>query len=121
MVDAYLIFEVPFFSHSAKTKYLAGRASKYYCIDNGLTTTLALKTNKGYLFEAIVAQALRRKNQEIYYWTGKQEVDFIQKQTAYQVSLTRVEEEAFTELQKEFKHIKTTKIVTPKNIEETEF
>ena len=117
LVDAYLVFEVPFFSYSAKTKYRATRASKYYCIDNGLTTALALKTNKGHLFESIVAQSLRRKNEEIYHWIGKQEVDFIQKQTAYQVSLTTVEESAFTELQKEFKHIKNTKIITPKNID----
>lgn len=117
LVDAYLIFEVPFFSYSTKTKYLAGRASKYYCIDNGLTTSLSIKTNKGHLFEAIVAQALRRKGKELYHWIGKKEVDFIQNQKAYQVSLTSVEKEAFTEVKKEFKHIKAAKIVTPDNFE----
>lgn len=116
LVDAYLVFEVPFFSYSAKTKYRATRASKYYSIDNGLTTALALKTNKGHLFEAIVAQKLRRKSNELYHWQGKKEVDFVQKDTAYQVSLTTVEEEAFVELQKEFKHIKQTKIITPETI-----
>lgn len=113
MIDAYLIFEVPFFSYSAKTKYLAGRASKYYAIDNGLTTALSLKPNKGHLFESLVAQSLRRKDQEIFHWVGKKEVDFVQKQNAFQVSLTTVEEKAFEELKKEFKHIKTTTTITP--------
>ncbi len=120
LVDAYLVFEVPFFSYSAKTKYRATRASKYYCIDNGLTTALSLKTNKRHLFEAIVAQMLRRKSEELFHWQGKKEVDFIQKETAYQVSLTTTEEEAFIELQKEFKHIKNTISVTPKNFEKIE-
>ena len=117
MVDAYLIFEVPFYSYSAKTKYIAGRASKYYAIDNGLTTALSLRTNKGHTFEALVAQALRRREQELYYWTGKQEVDFIQKQDAYQVSLTTAEEGAFNELKQKFKHIKTTHSINPGNFE----
>ncbi len=117
LVDAYLVFEVPFFSYSTKTKYLAGRASKYYCIDNGLTTALSIKTNKGHLFEAAVAQSLRRKGRELYHWIGRKEVDFIHGQEAYQVSLTTAEEEAFAELKKEFKHIKTTKTITPDNFE----
>ena len=115
MIDAYLIFEVPFFSNSTKTKYLAGRASKYYCIDNGLTNALSAKPNKGHLFETIVAQMLRRKNPELYYWAGKKEVDFIQKQEAYQVSITTIDQEAFTELKKQFRHIKETHTITPKN------
>lgn len=117
LVDAYLIFEVPFFSYSTKTKYRATRASKYYCIDNGLTNALALKLNKEHLFEAIIAQILRKRSNELYHWQGKQEVDFIQKYTAYQVSLTTVEEKAFQELQKEFKHIKKIKTITPKNFD----
>jgi len=115
MIDAYLVFEVPFFSYSTKTKYMAGRASKYYCIDNGLTNALSAKVNKGHLFEAIVAQMLRRKDQELYYWSGKKEVDFIQKQKAYQVSITTIDEEAFTELKQQFKHIKETQTITPKD------
>lgn len=117
MVDAYLVFEVPFFSYSTKTKYLAGRASKYYCIDNGLAYALSAKMNKGHLFEALVAQALRRQNQELYHWSGKKEVDFIQNQTAYQVSMTTIDESAFSELKEQFKYIKQTIIITPKNFQ----
>ncbi|MFH1649390.1 MAG: ATP-binding protein [Candidatus Woesearchaeota archaeon] len=118
MVDAYLIFEVPFFSYSTKTKYVAGRSSKYYAIDNGLTTALSSKKNRGHLFEALVAQALRRKGPDLYHWIGKKEVDFIQKNIAYQVSFAKVEEDTFVELKKEFKHIETTKTITPGNFEE---
>lgn len=117
MVDAYLIFEVPFFSHSAKTKYIAGRASKYYAIDNGLTTALSAKVNKGHLFEAVVAQSLRSKKNELYHWIGKKEVDFIQENKAYQVSLTSVEESAFKELKQQVKHITETITITPKTFE----
>jgi len=116
MIDAYLIFEVPFFSYSAKTKYLAGRASKYYCIDNGLTSALSSKSNRGRLFETIVAQTLRRKKSELYYWSGKKEVDFIQEQKAYQASVTTVDTDAFLELKEKFKYINETITITPRDI-----
>ncbi len=115
MIDAYLIFEVPFFSHSAKAKYRAGRASKYYAIDNGLTTALSARMNKGHLFEAAVAHALRERGEEIYHWSGKKEVDFVQGDTAYQASLTSAEEDAFAELRQSFRYIKRTLTVTPKD------
>lgn len=115
MIDAYLIFEVPFFSHSAKTKYLAGRASKYYAIDNGLTTALSARTNRGHLFEAAVAQALRERGAELYHWSGRREADFIQGDTAYQASLTSAEGEAFAELRRGFRQIRRTVTVTPAN------
>ena len=121
MVDAYLIVEVPFFSYSTKTKYLAGRASKYYAIDNGLSTALAARTNRGHLFEALIAQALRRRKQDIYYWNGRKEVDFIQDQTAYQVSLMTVDKEAFSELKKAVKHISGSIVITPQTFEQELF
>jgi len=57
------------------------------------------------------------KMQELYYWAGKKEVDFIQKEKAYQVSLTKAE--GFDELKKKFKYIKTTKTITSKNFEKS--
>ena len=118
LTDAYLTFEVPFFSYSAKTKYAAQRSSKYYSIDNGLTTALAAKANRGHLFESVVAQTLRRKGQEIYHWIGKKEVDFIQNHTAYQVTTADAGKESFAELLKEFRHVKETKTITPGNLDE---
>ena len=84
LIDAYLIFEVPFFSYSAKTKYIAGRASKYYVMDNGLA--LSGRKNSGHLSESLVAQRLRQKNRDdLYYWSEKNEVDFVSDNTAYNV------------------------------------
>ncbi|MBI5389622.1 ATP-binding protein [Candidatus Woesearchaeota archaeon] len=86
LIDAYLIFEVPFFSYSAKTKYASGRASKYYALDNGLAFALSAKINKGHLCESLVAQKLRRsKKDSLYYWFGKHEVDFVSDNLAYNV------------------------------------
>ncbi len=117
MIDAYLIFEVPYFSYSTKTKYRAGRASKYYAIDNGFTTAVSTKAGRGHLFEAAVAQLLRQRNAQLYHWSAKREVDFIQEDRAYQVSLTSVEEGAFAEVRQHFKHIKQTIAITPERFE----
>ena len=88
LIDAYLIFEVPFFSYSAKTKYIAGRASKYYALDNGLTTALSSRVNKGHLFEALIAQKLRKSSdkEQVYYWADKNEVDFVFEKKAINVT-----------------------------------
>jgi predicted AAA+ superfamily ATPase len=88
LIDSYLIFEVPFFSYSAKTKYIAGRASKYYALDNGLTTALSSRINKGHLFEALIAQKLRKSSdkEQVYYWADKNEVDFVFEKKAINVT-----------------------------------
>ena len=127
LVDAYLIFEVPFFSYSAKTKYIAGRASKYYTIDNGLTTALSSRPSEGHLYESLVAQKLRKNSKEqLYYWNGKNEVDFISGGKAINiVSSERIPEREFKglkELKSEKKHIKDFVLLTryPKKSEEVE-
>jgi predicted AAA+ superfamily ATPase len=101
LIDAYLIFEVPFFSYSAKTKYTAGRASKYYALDNGLATTLSTRINEGHLFEALVAQKLRKNsNEQLYYLADKNEVDFISGKIAINVtSIDKVHEREFKGLE----------------------
>jgi len=86
LIDAYLIFEVTFFSYSSKTKYVAGRTSKYYTLDNGLAFTLSTRKNRGYLCESLIAQKLRQKEKhDLYYWFNKNEVDFITQNVAYNV------------------------------------
>lgn len=117
LVDAYLIFEVPFFSYSAKTKYIAGRASKYYAIDNGLTTSLSSRISEGHLFEALIAQKLRRNNKEqLYYWNGKNEVNFIFDGKAINVtSSEKIPDREFKglkEIQLERKYIKELLLIT---------
>lgn len=110
LIDAYLIFEVPFFSHSAKTKFIAGRASKYYTLDNGLTTVLSQKINHGHLFEALVAQKIRKTHpDQLYYWADKNEVDFVWENKAMNVvsskNIPKRECEGLIELQSKKKHI----------------
>lgn len=91
LIDAYLIFEVPFFSYSAKTKYVSGRASKYYALDNGLVFALSNKKNRGHLIESLIAQKVRKsKKDDLYYWTEKNEVDFISENVAYNVVSSKI-------------------------------
>ncbi|MEK6927756.1 MAG: ATP-binding protein [Nanoarchaeota archaeon] len=117
LIDAYLIFEVPFFSYSAKTKYISGRASKYYVLDNGLTTALSSRISEGHLFEALVAQKLRKNtNEQIYYWAGKNEVDFISDGKAFNVvsseKIPPREYLGLAELKEQKKHLKDFILIT---------
>jgi len=118
MIDAYLIFEVPFFSYSTKTKYIAGRASKYYVIDNGLASTLSTKINLGHLTESLIAQKLRQENKDdIYFWLGSNEVDFVSKKIAYNVvsskKIPQREILGLEEIKKAKKHIKNLILLNP--------
>jgi len=120
LIDAYLIFEIPFFSYSAKTKYIAGRASKYYPLDNGLANVLSNRPSEGHLFETLVAQKLRRDNKEqVYYWADKNEVDFVFKDSAVNVvsseKIPEREVKGLTDLKQKKKHIKEFFLVGLKN------
>lgn len=86
VTDTYLLFEVPFFSWSAKTKYIGANAPKYYSVDNGLLTVSSFKANRGALFENLVAIHLRREGKNPMYWQDAAEVDFIYDRTALQVT-----------------------------------
>src|SRR3989344_275631 len=126
LIDAYLIFEAPFFSYSAKTKYIMGRASKYYAIDNGLTNVLSQRVSKGHLFEALVAQKLRRDEKEqLYYWAGKNEVDFVFNNKAINVvSSQKIPEREFRgliELREKRKHIKEFILITNEKVASNDF
>jgi hypothetical protein len=115
--DTFLIFEVPYFSYSAKTKYIGSQASKYYCIDNGLHTITTTRKNKGILFENIVAIKLNQTNDEVFYWQDLVEIDFVADKKAIQVTATddipEREINAFEEFNKKHKHIKKKIIITP--------
>lgn len=114
--DAYLIFEVPFFSYSAKSKFIGSHIPKFYSIDNGFVTISAPRTEKGKLLESGIAQALWRKNHNLAYWKGTKEVDFITENTAIQVTLgpelSERETQALEELQNKHKTIKKHLIIT---------
>ncbi|MBU4070448.1 MAG: ATP-binding protein [Nanoarchaeota archaeon] len=78
--ESFLFFEHNYFSYSLKEQKT--RASKVYCIDNGLRNAVSFKFSKdeGKLAENLVFVELKRKNKEIYYWEDKAEVDFVVKE-----------------------------------------
>ncbi len=108
--DTFLIFEVPYFSYSAKTKYVGAHAPKYYCIDNGIHTITSTKENKGILLENATAIKLRETSKELFYWQDLVEIVFVVDETAIQVTATKHipqrELNAFKEFTKVHKRIK---------------
>lgn len=119
MLDAYLLFEVTYFSYSAKVKHDVSKLPKLYCLDNGLIQIVNIKYSKnlGQMFENTIFIKLAEKYKEISYWKEVQsEVDFVVEKTAINVTATdKIPErefhglEAFNKKHKEFKKI----IITP--------
>jgi uncharacterized protein len=83
--EVYLIFEVPFFSYSAKTKFIGSRVSKYYSIDNGFFTLFSSRHELSKVYENSVALSFFRDRKDLYYWFDKYEVDFVIHDTAINV------------------------------------
>lgn len=77
--DAFLIFTVPCYSSSMRTKQ--NRPKKIYAIDNGLinAATLNFSRNYGKLFENLVYLDLRRQKKKIYFYNTSDgfEIDFL--------------------------------------------
>lgn len=115
--DTFLLFEVPYFSWSMKTKYIGNRASKYYVVDNGFITAISLKRNYSALFENVVATFLHDAEllDTVYYWQNGVEIDFVFQNKAIQVTASEIipkrEHDAFIEFarkHKDFEHIVLT-------------
>jgi predicted AAA+ superfamily ATPase len=117
LMNAYLIFEVPFFSYSAKERFVPGNMPKYYLTDLGFYKVAAARKDLGKMYENIVAQALHRRNKELFYWKDKNEVDFISENNAYNVTSTdnipERELQGLKEIKGKHKHIKRTTIICP--------
>ena len=77
--DAYALFSVPIFRNSIKEEQR--NPKKIYAIDNGFKKifNFSLSKDMSKLYENIVFLHLRRKTKDIYYYKGKQEVDFYAK------------------------------------------
>ncbi len=123
--DAFLFFTLDHFSYSFKEQKT--RASKIYCIDNGLRNAVSFKFSKdeGKLVENIVFIELKRRNNGIYYWKNIGEVDFIIKNkdnslTAINVSYTdeikEREIKGLLEFQNAFKSKVKELIILTKNV-----
>ncbi len=72
--DANLVLQIPVFSHSVKDQQR--NPKKTYIIDNGYHTLVSIKLDKSKLFENLVFLHLKREFEKIFYYKGKQEVDF---------------------------------------------
>ncbi len=93
LIEAYLLYEVSWFSYSLKTRHDVTKLPKLYALDNGLINTLNVKYqgNKGQLFENTVLIHLAAKFKEVHYWsTLKTEVDFIVDKVAINVTATDI-------------------------------
>ena len=75
--DTYLLFAVNKFDYSARKQLQNAR--KIYFIDNALIRRLGFmfSEDKGRMLENMVFIELRRRGQEIFYYRGKRECDFI--------------------------------------------
>ncbi|MFA5888327.1 MAG: ATP-binding protein [Candidatus Nanoarchaeia archaeon] len=128
--NAYLLFQLNFFSYSLKETIMIQKPRKIYNIDNGMRNAVGFKFSRdeGRLAENIVFIELKRKGNEMYFWKEKGEVDFIIKHkdnslTAINASYTDKIGERETAALMEFKnsHKQAKKlIVITKDIEKKE-
>jgi len=74
---AFLFFFVHKFDYSIKKQIQNPR--KFYCIDNGFITENGFKIedNLGRMLENLIFLELKRNEQEIYYFSDKNECDFV--------------------------------------------
>ncbi len=90
LVDINLIYLVPIFSFSLKVQQV--NPSKAYCIDSGLRNAVAFKfsLDEGRLAKNAVFIELQRRGFEIFYWKGKNEVDFVTRDSASHLTAINV-------------------------------
>ena len=76
--QAYLIYQLNFFSYSVKDSISIKMPRKIYCIDNGLRNSVAFTFSEdgGRLAENLTFIELKRRKVEFFYWKEKKEVDF---------------------------------------------
>ncbi|MEN8227724.1 MAG: ATP-binding protein [Bacteroidota bacterium] len=75
--NAYLAFYLPMFSYSYKKQIQNPR--KVYAIDTGMVSanSTSFSNDEGRKFENLVFLSLRRRHNEIFYFSGKGECDFV--------------------------------------------
>lgn len=77
---AFFFFFINKFDYSLHKQAQSPR--KVYCIDNGFIAKAGFRfsDDKGKMLENLVFIELKRRNQEVYYFSGKKECDFIIKE-----------------------------------------
>ncbi|WP_457559363.1 ATP-binding protein [Candidatus Harpocratesius sp.] len=125
LVETNFIFLLSFFSYSVKQQQV--NSPKVYCIDNGLRNTVAFSFSKdeGRLAENLVFIHLYKKYENIFYWKGKNEVDFVVLLPDNNIKLINVsysddeldqrEYKGFEEFEKKFPKKKYEKWIITKN------
>ncbi len=75
--SAYLAFACPFFVWSERKRSM--RNKKYYPIDTGLRRVVVTRTgeDRGKMLECAAFILLKKRFQDVFYWRGKGEVDFV--------------------------------------------
>jgi len=129
--QAYLIYQLNFFSYSIKTSLAIQKPRKIYCIDNGLRNAASFKfsSDEGKLVKNSTFIELKRRNLDVYYWKGRKEVDFIIKNrdntlTGINVTYTDVidkrEIKALLEFKENFQGRISELILLTRNVEKFE-
>ncbi|MBI2669318.1 ATP-binding protein [Candidatus Woesearchaeota archaeon] len=114
LIEAYLLYEVSWFSYSLKTRHDVTKLPKLYVLDNGLINVVSVKymKNRGQMFENTVLIHLAARYPDVHYWSSaRNEVDFIVEKTAINVTATDEIPEREQEGLKEF--LKKHKAFTP--------
>jgi predicted AAA+ superfamily ATPase len=90
LTDAYLIFLVPMYDTSLKVQVRNPR--KVYGIDQGLVnfSSVSGSPDRGRLLENAVYVNLRRSGNEIWYYKGRKECDFICREAKNKLSAVQV-------------------------------
>lgn len=80
MRESYLVFELFKYDYSLKKQYVSNK--KIFVIDNGVRNAVAFSFSKdtGKLLENLIFLELTRRGEEIFYYKGKKECDFLIRQ-----------------------------------------
>jgi hypothetical protein len=118
MVEAYLIYEVPFHSYSVKVKYDKSKSAKYYLADNGFMDILGVGFSKNVDKRCENSVLLKLKEQyDPTYWQGEKEVDFVFEKTGLNVTVSdkiaKREFEGLIEIKKKDKNIEKLVLINP--------
>lgn len=122
---AYLILSCPYFTYSAKQRIR--RNNKYYPIDPALRSSVVTRTGQdlGKSFEIVLFLALKQICEEVCYWKGKGEVDFVVKNSKgiwpIQASIETHKDrhlKALQEFYSEFPEANPEILCTPENFQE---
>lgn len=107
--NSFIVLLVPRFDYSLRRQMYFNK--KVYCIDNGLAKSIGFRVtpDSGRLLENMVFIELKRRETDVYYYSGRRECDFLVKEAAMNISgaiqvcfeLTRENRERETEGLKE--------------------